>query len=293
MSTVSPEAIAASAFRNWLLWKLPAACVAVNSGRAAVLRTPTPGPFVIPSGAALRFSVGDKAGLTYSVALTSGSRTSTQVAAEVNAELAGIATVDTDDRLVLTSNTAPSYDANLAHINSVVAVGADSTGTNLALGWDPGGEWSITTPVVPPGPQGVADGMPVGGLFNPSQLGKGRVLVTIGDRNSSPHHDNPRTFEWNVLLDVAIFRAEPQQVVHQTREGIQAALQAVRACLLTDAGKQLGRASSGDITYCYERKVRVSPWSFRAQDSSGKPTPGGILFDAINATFLVRVYQSP
>lgn len=291
MSTIpQPESLAAKALRDWLLWKLPAACVSVNAERAASLVAPVPGDYTVPVGAVLKVSVTEKAGATFSVSLTSGTRTAAQVASDINGAVPGLASVDTDGRLVLTSTSAPSYDAStLAPTNSIIAIGSDTTGANRALGFEPGGQWAVTSPLVPPAPDGVADGMPIGGFFVPSALGKGRICVTIGERESQPVDRNPRRGEWNVILDVGIFRTEPTAVVHQTREGIQAALRAVRACLYTDAGKQLGRAAQGDVVIALEQSVRVSPWSFRAQKSQEQPV--GLLFDAASLKLGLRVFQ--
>lgn len=290
MTNISPEATAAKALRDWLLWKLPASCVAVNLTRAATLRATQPGPYVIPVDAVLKVSVADKAGATSSAPLTSGSRTATQVAADVNAIVPGLASVDSADHLLLTSTNAPSFDSSLAHTVSVVAVGGDATGANAALGWDVSGEHCITTPLVPPGLKGVANGFPLGGFFDPSQLGKGRVLVTIGERVGEMVDGNPRRFEWNVTLDVGIFRAEPQQVVWQTREHIEAALEAVRAVLVTDEGMRLGAPALG-IMYGRIPSTRITGWSFKQQRAG--ESPAGAQFDGVSAKFLCRVYQAP
>ncbi len=289
---INPEAIAAKAMRDWLLWKLPASCVATNLTRAAVLRATTPGPYTVPAASSISVSQVGKNDAGTACALTTGTRTATQCAADFNLAIPGIASVDADDFLVLTSTAPPSYVvATLAATNSCVAIVPGSS--NSIFGWDLGGECFITTPVTPPGPQGVADGWPLGGWLNPSQLGKGRVCVTIGGRPGALTQNNPRRSEWDVTLDVAIFRSEPQQQVHQTREGINAALIAVRAVLQTDAGKRLGRTANGDVMNCIELSTNVSPLSFRATDSEGKPQPGGLLFDAVNVKYLVRVYQTP
>lgn len=291
--SVNPAATAAKALRDFLLWKLPSSTVTVNATRAATLRSPGPGPFVIPAAAVLKTSVVNKAGLTSSHPLTTGTRTTTQVAADINAIVPSLASVDSTDHLLLTSTNAPSYvAATLAATYSVMAVGTDETGANAALGFDITGEHAITTPLTPPGLQGVCDGMPTGGFFNSSQLGKGRMLVTIGERTFRMKDDNSRRFEWLVELDVAIFRSEPQQVVHQSREGIQAALQAFTEPLLTDVGKVLSAGSSGIVGGRID-SGRIAPWSFRSAGADGKPLPGGILFDAINLKYLCLVYQVP
>ena len=289
MSIAEPEAIAARALRDWLLWKLPASCVTVNAARAATLRAPQPGPYTIPVSAVLKLSL---TGTATNISLTSGSRTTAQVVTEINTAMgATIASADSDDRLLLTSTTAPSYNTStLAHTDSGVFIDADATGANTAFGFEEGGQKFTTSPMVPPAPDGVADGFPVGGMFNPSALGKGRVLVTIGHRSSQPTRDNPRCFEWDVVLDCVIFRDVDHQA-HQSREAIQAALAAVRNVFLTDAGMQLGRARNGDIMYARVREAAVSPVPFPQTSPEGQRIPGGAMFDAATFKFVCRVFQ--
>lgn len=288
MSIIEPEALAARALRDWLLWKLPASCATINAARAAYLRAPGPGPYTIPASAVLKLGL---TATTTNVSLTAGSHTTAQLVTEINTAMgATIASADTDDKLLLTSTTAPSFHATtLAPTNSGLIIGADTTGANVALGFERGGQRAVTTPVLPPGPDGVCDGFPVAGLFNPSALGKGRVLVTIGQRTSQPTQDNPRRFEWDTLLDCAVFRDEPQQVQHQTREGIQAALAAVRNTFLTDAGMQLGRPN--EVMYARAGEVKVSPVSFKQFDQQGRALEGGLFFDAADFKFRARVFQ--
>ena len=286
--SVNPAALAAAALRDWLLWKLPAACVAVNATRAAVLRAPLPGPYTIPASAELGISLTGRGDSPATVPLTAGSRTAAQVAADIEAVLPGVASVDDDLRLVLTSTTAPSYTSSLVATDSCVSVEPDATGANEAIGWGAEGEWCTRTPVTPPGPKGVCDGLPLNFFFDPSQLGKGRVLVTIGERSSVARAR--RSFEHDVTLDVAIFRSEPQQVVHQSREHIQAALRAVQEALLTDAGAQLGRARYGDVQHAWLANVRISQGELRPTGADGRPVEG-LGFDAVSCTVNVLVYQ--
>lgn len=289
MSIVEPEALACRALRDWLLWKLPASCVTINNARAAFLRAPGPGPYTIPASADLSISLD---GTTYTdVALTSGSRTTTQLVTEINAAMgATVASADSDDKLLLTSTTSPGYVAStLAVTESCIFVEDDSTGANLAIGFEVGGEKCIRAPVLPPGPDGVCDGFPVGGWFNPSALGKGRVLVTLGQRSSQPTQDNPRRFEWDVLVDCAIFRDTDVQP-HQSRDGIQAALAAVRNTFLTDDGMRLGRAANGDVMYARAGEVLVSPVPFAQTGADGQRI-GGTFFDSANLKLRMRVFQ--
>lgn len=293
MSTIpQPEALAAKALRDWLLRQLPTACATINALRAAVLTTPLVSPFTIPADAVLKLSLSSVRDGFTSVALTSGSRTAAQVVSEINAALgATVATANDAGQVVLTSTTAPTF-SGITPTNSSVAVGPDTTGANLALGFDAGGEWQVTTPLLPPTPQGVCDGFPVGGFFMPAAIGYGRVLVTIGERTATLKDGSMRRDEHEVVLDVSVFRSEPQQQVNQSREGIQAALRAVRACLTTDAGKQLGRASPGDIVRCRQLDSRVAPGSFQ-QVRPGDTKPSGLMFDAAELKLQVLVFENP
>jgi len=288
MSIVEPEALAARALRDWLLWKLPASCATINAARAAFLRAPQPGPYEMPVAGVLKLSLD---GTPVNAASTSGSRTTAQMVTEINAAMgATVASADADDRLLLTSTTTPSYNAStLAPTDSMLKVHSDATGANIALGFEEGGQTCVRAPILPPGPDGVCDGFPVGGFYNPSALGKGRVLVTIGNRASQPTQDNPRRFEWDVTLDCALFRDTDVQP-HQSREGIQAALAAVRNTLLTDAGMQLGAVRDG-VMYARALDVMVSPVPFAETDASGKRVPGGNFFDAANLKLRIRVFQ--
>lgn len=294
---IGPEETAARLLRDWLLEQLPASIATVNAARAASLRAPQPGPYTIPAACTLKTSITDKAGTTSTTALTSGSRTTAQLVTQINTALgATVASADTDDHLVLTSTTAPSYAASSgAIVNSVVAVGVDTTGANVALGWSSAGEAVIRTALVPPGPRGVCDGLPLGTYFDPSQIGKGRVLVTIGAREGKPKGDNPRNFEWDVALELGIFRAEPLEVTNQTREPIQAALRAVRAVLMTDSGKSLGPAGLREgVGYGRILSANISGQSltFTTRDANGNRSQFSPFFDAVNCRYLVRVYQA-
>lgn len=291
VSSPGPEATAAKALRDWLLWNLPDSCVAVNLTRAAVLKATTPGPYVVPAAAELYVSLVGKNDAGVSHALTAGTRSATQLAADCNLVTPGIAGVDADDFFYLTGSMPSFVTDTLVATNSCIAVAPGAS--NAIFGWDLGGECFITTPVTPPGPQGVADGWPLNRWLNPSQLGKGRVCVTIGGRPSALTKSNPRLSEYDVTLDVGIFRAEPQQQVHQTREGINAALTAVRSVLTTDEGKRLGRGRYGDVMNCIELSTNISPVSFPTLDAEGKSQPGGLFFDSVAVKYLVRVYQTP
>lgn len=281
--SLRPEALAASALREWLLLSLPAQVATVNAARAAVLKAPVAGPYTIPASAVLNVSIVDRGGADTAISLTSGSRTAAQIAAEVNAAVPSLASADDDGRLVLTSTSAP-----VAGTPSVVAVGPDTTGANAALGWDVSGEWAIHSALVAPVPKGVCDGLPLQGYFDPSASGAGRILITIGDREAVPTGANIRRDEYDVTLDVGIFRTEPLQQVHQTREAIQAALQCVRDVLFTDTGRALGAGGPGGVVVTLERSCRVAGRAFQFRGADGSAVSP--IFDAANMKLLVRVF---
>lgn len=284
--SIYPEAIAARALRDWLLLKLPAEVSSLNATRFAVVKAPAAGPYTIPAAASLKVSVTDKAGTTTTIALTSGSRSAAQLATEINLTVASLAAADDDGRLVLTSTVAPSGTTP-----SVMAVGADDTGANAALGWDVSGEWDVRTALAAPTPKGVCDGMPLQGYFDPAACGGGRILVTIGDREAVPVQPSTRRDQYAVTLDVGVFRVEPLQQVHRTREGIQAALQCVREVLLSVSGRQLGRAGVGDIVVVLEKSCRVAGRALQFRASDGNAVSP--IFDAANLKLLVQVHGRP
>lgn len=90
-----------------LLWSLrrdlPAALTAADVTRRAKVVCP-PGPYTIPAAGTLIIN-----GTT--IALTAGSRTATQVAAEINASIPALASVDASLGLVLTGAAAPTATA--------------------------------------------------------------------------------------------------------------------------------------------------------------------------------------
>lgn len=107
-----------------LFWSLrrslPAALAALDTSRRAKVICP-PGPYTIPAAGTVVLD-----GTT--VALTAGSRTATQVAAEINASIAALASVDASSGLVLTSAVAPTEDDP-----ACITVGAGTANEALGL----------------------------------------------------------------------------------------------------------------------------------------------------------------
>ena len=266
------------ALREYLLATLPAKVATINGERAAVVRSALAGPFTLPSGAAL-FLGTSRDGAPTRVDLTAGSRTAAQVAAEIEAEgVAGItASADTDGRLVLTG-AAP-----VAGTPSCVAVLPDSdTATNAVFGWAVGGEHVVRAAIEAPTWRGVVDG----DWTLAKDLDGGGFWVGIGNRDVRPYPSptNVRRDEYAVSLTLDIIRRfGANQTTHRDREAIGACVRAVDEALRTTAGRQLGRAASGDIMLVDVVNTRIASSSF--------DTRQGFLFDVAQVTLNVRVFQ--
>lgn len=281
--SVQAPALAASALRDWLLLKLPAKVAEVNAARAAVLRSPWAGPYTIPeAGSLLSIRRTYDSSAFVPVSLTGGASPieTSALVTEINTALgATVAFADTEDRLCFTSLLAPT-----AAVPSVLelkgAVG------NTIFGFSASGAKAMTTALVAPGYNDVLDGIPQATDF--VSKGPGTIVVIIGDRKFNPL-ENHRRNEQLVQLDVAVFRAEPQMQVHRNREHIQAAAQCVFEVLLTDEGKQMGRASVGDVVMARQKGGSISgkPFSFGTKNSPGP------LFDAAAFSLEVRVFERP
>ena len=281
---VLAEQIAASALADWLRRQLPAKVTAVNALRAAVLKASTPGPYTIGASSCVLslWKSRDQSVLVgLETTLTTGSRTTAQCVSEINTALGtSLASADSDDRLTLTSDDAPS--GSTPSVMSVFPASENSA--NSVFGWDPGGEHVVNVALVSPGWRGVADGWPA-----TADLGPG-FWVIIGDRSSAPVKPDVRRDEYLVTLDVAILYAPRQQETHRNREPVHAALRCVREVLLTTAGRQLGRATTGDIMLVTERGAKVSgrPWQFIKKESVINP-----IYDVANLQLEVRVFERP
>ncbi len=259
----------------------------MNADRCAVLRAATAGPYTIPAGATLGLSVtGSDASFT-GFNVTSGSRTTAQMVTAINTAMGGTpASADSADRLTITSPTAPSTT-----VPSAVKLrgGINATDCNTAFGWDKGGEKVANTAIIAPASRGVLDGWPQVPDFGPTSAIGTPIVIVIGDRDSKPVTPDPRRDEYVVTLDLTVMRAEGLGLVHRNREPISAALRCVREVLLQDAGRQLGRASVGDIMFVGEKSARIAakPFSF---GNSNSPNP---LFDVAVMLLEVRVFERP
>lgn len=293
---VKPEQRAADALRDWLLLKLPAKVLEVNTYRAAVLKTPTGGPFTIPANAQLRFSnsareVEQDPTRFVTISLTQGVRTATQVAADFNAALPApaIASVDDDGRLVLTDQMPPvegGRNSVFVLAPDTLGTGGTSTGANVALGFAEGGELVVHSAITTPTPSGVLDGEPAIG-FPPEFAGK--MVLVVNDRSGKPVLPEPRRDSTLVELelDVLAFRLAGEN--YRSREHIQSCLRCVREVLTSSRGRYLGREAYGDIKeVSLLPGARIAGAAFRFAEPKGSP-----FFDAAQLRLTVRVFERP
>jgi len=277
--SVRPEALVCEYLRDWLLMQLPAKVAEVNAARAPVLRSPYAGPYVVTSGMALSISIDDPAACT-SVALTTGTRTATQLAADIEGTsgLSGIATADADGRLVLTG-AAPSS------ATQGVYIGPDSTGAAELLGFNPGGERCVRAPLAAPLSSGVADGWP-----NILDCGPG-FWVILGKRASVPvQPGDVRRDSWMAAVEMTIMLKDTNIQNSRSREAIEACVQCVQEVLLSDRGRYLGRNGHGDVMKVEEKTCIIPGTPWRASDESGNVLG---IFDTATYAISVRVYSRP
>lgn len=268
--SVLVESKVARVCRDYLLRTLPAKVAALNT--AAILRAPYAGPYVIAAGRTLTLNVG---GSDVPVALTSGTRTATQVAADINASITGLASEDLQGRLLLTSQAAPSIGTP-----SVIRVQPDpSAAINEVFGWERGGSWVVVSALAAPTYRAFCDGWPI----HPSFGGPGVINIVIDDRRSAPTQPGPRHDEYIVDLDLVVFRADPDSY-QASKEGIHRAVQAVRELLLSDTGRRFGIEDTA-IGLVEERGLTVkgAPISFENMP--------GIQYDAAVLRLGVRIFE--
>lgn len=277
--TVSASALTARALREYLLAALPAQVTTRNAARAATLTTPQAGPWTIPASGAITVSLDNTTFAT--VSLTSGSRTAAQIASEVNATggLSGVASALSDGRLRFTATSAPSGSDSA----SVVALGEDATGANLALGFDPSGEVCVRAPLIAPTSKGVCDGEPQ--VLDP--FAAGRMLVVIGDREDVAVPNELRRDERLATLAVLVYVPLLRQDYHASREEIQAAVECIVDAISTTSGRQLARSADGDVGFVQVKSVKVAGSSF------ADPRQPNYLFDVARLAVTARVFQRP
>lgn len=290
--SVKAEYLAVDALAAWLRLKLPAKVTEVNLTRAPVMTAAIAGPYTLPtSGKGLYISLTGVEGPFTHCVLTGGVRTASAVCSDVNS--AGglippdLASVDADGRVRL------SRDALGAPVSSAqtICIGDDQgEAVNQVFGWDAGGERIINSPLVAPGLRGVMDGWPQQ-LDVPKTAGGGSpFMVVIGKRQAVPVDSDTRRDEHVVTIELAIFRPAVQQENHRSREHIHACVQCVREVLKTDAGLQLGRASTGDIVKVEVGQTSVEAMRFQPMQ---KGKPFGPALDSAGMRVYVKTFERP
>lgn len=281
-SGISPEAVATQALADWLRLKLPAKCAALNSNRAAQLKSAVAGPFAIADDCTLRLSViGTEDATPYEVAVPAGIYTAAQLAFLIDATATSIdASEDFAGRLVLQSEVTPTEDA--PSVVAVLAAEDDaSAAAHAALGWEAGGERVDCAAVISPGYRNVVDG---DWLVAPD-AGSG-FIVRLLDRQATVAYGDARHGEFWVDVTAEVWRPFGANVTpHRDRDAIETCLRAVREVVTDDStGRQLGRAAAGDIMRVDITTSAVSGETFFAN---------GVSFEAAALTFRIRVFQPP
>lgn len=281
----SPELVAIAALMAYLRLYLPPKVAEINALRAAVLQTPGVGTgnnvgWLISSGMTLLLTSVSRDDAGTLVTLPTGAAvTALEIATAINAvPVTGIlASADETGRLVLTSTTAPTSGA------SFVGVKADSTGGNAALGFDPGGEHVMTSPIRAPTHRGVRDGYPT----TAPDLGQG-FWVVIGDRDARPYPSpgqDIRRGTCAVHFVVELFKPEANLNAGKSREAITSCLRAVREVLQTDEGRYLGHAST--VTRVDIGVTRISGRSFSFTNDKSP----NVICDVAALEVTVHVFQ--
>lgn len=267
MATVRAEQLAFEAFRATLLKDLPAKVASINASREATMEAPRAGPYTIPSGTTLSLSASHTLAMT-STALTAGSRTAAQVAAEL--AVAGLtASADSYGRLVLTSIYEPEEGTP-----SVVAV-APGSAAGL-FGWDEGGERVVRHALVPPSGRGVS-------LRSAAvvDFGEGfHVLVT--GRGTSPRSSNINDDMRIVTMRFDVLACEPGGDSKSSGEYADAAVRAVREVLLEN------RTLDGQVHVVHEVDTASDPGTlFKFPNPNGHSS----LFTVTPVTIQIRVWE--
>lgn len=279
--SVAPEAKVAQYLREWLLLQLPAKVTEVNGLRNPVVKSPRAGPYTVTNGMVLR--VGKDPSTLSNVTPTVGSQTAAQIAASINAVVAGIASSDSDGRVVLTGDP-PSSGATGIYVGQDNPGGAE-TGSNALFGWNPGGEFQVCQPLEAPAGTGVCDGWPV-----VLDCGPG-FWVIIGKRVGVPvQPGDVRRDQHLVAIELTLLLKETNIQNSRSREAIQSAVRCLREVLLTDRGRMLGRDGQGDVMKFEEKTCIIPGTPWMARDESGQVLG---IFDTATYAGSVRVFERP
>jgi hypothetical protein len=285
MSGSSAETIAVGAFLDYLRRYLPAKVTALNALRVAVVKSALVEPFTLPAGSVLRLSAASQEATPTSVTTPTGSVTAAALVAAINAVPVPnlTASADADGRLVLTSTVAPVDGAPSVVVVARDTDGAAATGSNVALGWDEGGEHVETGALVSPKWRGVVDGRAI----TSPDMGQG-FWVLLGNRTCRPTHPGLRRNTYQVSISTEIWRPFSSHAApHRSREAISSCVRAVREIILATDGRYLGRQASGDVHLADVSEAVVSGDPISLQEVPG------VMFDFARLTLTCRVFQRP
>ena len=184
-------------------------------------------------------------------------------------------------RLVVSDSTASGPLVVLGTLSALLTPPIGNVATVLGVPAD--GLVSDIAPIIAPSYEGICDGFP---LLVPD-MGSG-FWVIIGDREAVPDDGSSlRRDSWTVRTSLHIMRPSYANERHRTREPISACLDAVRRCLLTDEGRQLGKAVTGEIQIVEITSERVGGTALRFEEMQN------VLFDTASLDVAIRVYQRP
>jgi len=289
-----PSAVAVDALIAHLRNRLSASVATVNSFRPPEFVAPKQGPYTFTTGAwylgAGQFSFVEEPDIAVDasdwwellVLTSSVTLTAQQLAASLfPVQNIGATTVVADGgRLVIKSNTtANTWLAG----EPIITTEPTAKMVNSVLGFPGGDVLGAYNPIIAPSYEGVCDGFP---LLVPD-MGSG-FWVIVGDREAVPDDGSSlRRDSWTVRTSLHIMRPSYANERHRTREPISACLDAVRRCLLTDEGRQLGKAATGEIQIVEITSERVGGTALRFEEMQN------VLFDTASLDVAIRVYQRP
>ncbi len=189
---------------------------------------------------------------------------------------------DLAERLTLTAAVAPVHLPDPA--DSVCAFFPADGYVIAELGLDLGGQSEVRTPLRAPTWQAVMDGYPL--QLDPNALQPGGLCIIFGDVTTKPVSQDIRRDLYEVTVDLTVWRAEPDSLLHRNREPMRAALRAVRQVLFTDFGRYLEAGVDG-VQRVRETRSRIAGVPLRSSDA-----PNALL-DLAEIQFVVTVHARP
>lgn len=286
MST--PSQIAVNAIVAHLREALGASVIAVNSTRFATLTAPNKEPYVLPSGTSwvARIGLGETPGFDDVWLIPPGTYTATQLAAQFDVQnqldAAFLGTASAVDGRLSFRGTQPVSTFFLLSDPGILGVPPAVT-INALLGFPAGSILANISHIVAPTVDGICDGYPL----TAPDMGQG-FWVIVADREATPDGDTTlRRDIWDVSTELHIAMPTMPHDRHRSREAISACVDAVTRCFLTIDGRQLGRATSGDILKVEVVSERIAGQPIQLDEVRN------VLFDTAIVGLRVRVYQRP